>query len=287
MSTNVRKLQIVLNIGFMSFAWMMIGQRASGQVAVQPSFREEASSSDIRETEDVVSDNDMLPSESQKDRVPVAARIHARVPVAARIHASQNAELSLSNEELRSRFKYDVAIGIGSTIPWQAYTVEAAFLYDPRTAAGFFGGSGRYSDVGQIADAKAYDIDFNTNSFGVFGRYYFSRLSPLAVQAMFGYANWSGSITPRGTDTLEQNSDAERLASSFTANGFFTGLSAIVSGVWESGVLVEWTAIGVHKSWLWKRDLIRDSDELRHVMDRNIENAHLFGFSDIKVGYCF
>ncbi len=240
---------------------------------------EAPAASDVNEVEDIPGDEDSLLG---SDTAPETAEVRRHQD---EIKLTQARELSLSDREIRSRFNYGMALAYGPTRPWQNYSLEGFTMPDARYASGLYAGVGTLKQPG-IGQEKAYDIDLTSRSAGVFARYFFSRLEGLYIEGEGGYAVWSGRMTPHGSD-IQDPQMQEKLTDSFDMSGMVIGAAAALHWVWENGLLVEWTMIGMRRSWVLQKQLGRGSATVERIVTRDIQRAEFFGLTNIKIGYMF
>lgn len=232
---------------------------------------------DLDEVEDVASEDEVLPLDDSSDP-------NAREKSAA-ISATQKDELALSVEELRMRHEYFTSLGIGSSKPWQIYSVEFASLLRDDIAFGFYAGSGDRHEAGIVED-KGYDLKIKARSAGITARYFLTRLERLSFEADLGYGTWDASLAPHGSDELVNEGEA-KLTASFHGHGPIAGVSAVVTWLWESGAYLEWTPVGASWSKTLSRDFTRDSPLGQRAILRAIERGAFFGLTNLRVGYLF
>lgn len=195
-------------------------------------------------------------------------------------------ELRFSHEELRSRFDYLVAAGLGSGRPWQGYGLEMGSIVAKDFVAGLFVGGGSFEESG-ILEERAYDVRGRTRSAGGSLRLFSSHFTHLSVEGILGYASWEGSVDPHGSDEEEVETAAHKLSSGFRATGVFAGIAAGFAWVWESGLFLEWTPVGMRVSKMLQKDYDRDNASVDKAVKFAVERASIYGLTNLKVGYLF
>jgi hypothetical protein len=181
-------------------------------------------------------------------------------------------ELGFSHEELRSRFDYLVAAGLGSGRPWQGYGLEMGAVVAKESG---------------ILEERAYDVTGKARSAGASLRLFSSHFTHLSVEGILGYASWEGRVDPHGSDEDEVESAADKLSSGFRATGAFAGLAVGLTWVWESGLFLEWTPVGMRVSKMLQKDYDRDNASVDKAVKFAVERASFYGLTNLKVGYLF
>lgn len=204
--------------------------------------------------------------------------------------------LALSQSEMRARFRYLVALAVGNARAWETYALEGGAPLGADAVVSLFAGTGKLSASG-IEDDAAYDLTVQARSTGVDYRWYVPRLDGLSLSTSVGYVAWSGKVDPQGADGDELLDDGEedaaeastdpRLTSGFEATGLFVGVGAAVSWLWESGIYLEWTLVGLRKSKVLESSFDRDSDLAEKVAARDLERMAFYGLANLKLGYFF
>jgi hypothetical protein len=204
--------------------------------------------------------------------------------------------LALSQAEMRARFRYLVALSVGNARAWETYALAGGAPVSQEAVVTLFAGTGRLSSSG-LEDDAAYDLTVEARSTGVEYRWFVPRLDGLSLSASTGYVAWSGKVDPQGAegDDLLGGEDPDaavdsadpRLTSGFEATGLFVGLGAAVSWLWENGVYLEWTLVGLRKTKVLESTFDRDSDLAEKVAVRDLERVAFYGLANLKVGYFF
>ncbi len=235
---------------------------------------------DLDEVDDVVDDDDILPRSSAGE-----SEVESRM---TRINRSQERELQLSYDEIRAQHNYVGAVALGSSKPWQAYDVELGFIISPDRVGTVFAGGGPQRFEG-VVEEKSYDTRLDARTFGTTYRYFFHKIDGLSAEALLGYAQWDGRVSPHGSDDSDDEiTDAsEKLSSSFHATGFFGSVSSAASWFWDSGVYVEWTLVGITAGRVQTMDFTRDSDIVDKAVRRDLQRAAFFGLNNVKIGMLF
>jgi hypothetical protein len=281
----------------------MPARLARAQGPLPPQFPTEAEPSDVDEVEEVVPDNevllpdeagaedrtpegDVIAPESEPDDEPVdGAPDSGGKPRLHNIKSAQFEELAPSQEEVRGRYAYGAAVALGTALPWQSYSLSFYRLLSERWAAGLYVGGGAFSDSGTL-DEQSYDLKIRSRSAGVDGRYYFGGLQRLSLQASLAYAAWSGNVEPNSADD-ENPASEEKLATAYDASGVTTGLGAVVTWLWNGGFYIDWTPVGIRKSWIFQKDQTRDSALGDKLVRQKVERPFFFGVTNIRFGMLF
>ena len=187
---------------------------------------------------------------------------------------------------MRSRFNHGVSLGLGATMPWQSYTLEADDQIRPDLALGFYCGGGGFKLTGDGVDGRAYDLTSTTHGFGVVARYWIPQLDRLSVEASLGYLWWSGTISPHGSDTAITDPE-QRLGSSYQASGLTGSLALSIQWLWESGFYLQWMPVGFESAVLVQQDQSLDSDAVKSAVQGDLQRARIYGVIDLKFGYLF
>lgn len=254
--------------------------RATAQVPDIAPIPRGSEPGDVEEVDDVVDDAEVLP---RGDDDPATQESEANVDAIERMHRD---ELSYSNDEIRSRYAGGLSVTLGSTRPWQTYSIDAFFLPRSEVAYGLYAGGGSVTQNG-VAFEQTYDLTVQTRAFGVSGRYHFKRLKRISIEALLGYAAWNGRFTPHDGNEDEATIDPTKVSSSYRATGLAFGFDCVIDWVWESGVFLDWTPVGVRRSRVLQVDLSRgDASVTRHVT-RDLERAAFYGITNVRVGYLF
>lgn len=195
-------------------------------------------------------------------------------------------ELRFSQDELRSRFDFFVAAAVGSAKPWQGYTLEMGVMLTKDALASLGVGGGSFKESGFL-DERAYDV--KGKSRGLVGslRWYSSHFPHLAGEAVIGYAAWEGRVDPKGSDVQEVEPDERKLSSGFRANGVFAGLAVGLTWIWDNGLLLDWTPVGMQVSRMQQKDYDRDTDQIDRAVKFAVERPSLYGLMNFKLGYIF
>jgi hypothetical protein len=174
---------------------------------------------------------------------------------------------------------------MGHAMPWQGYSVEALALLRPDLAVGVYGGGGGFHTSG-IQNEKSYDLAMETHGAGVAGRFWFERLEKLSLAAAAGYTTWSGSISPHGSEEPDVDPQ-DKLSAAFRASGLVAGLSAGLTWIWDSGLFLQWTPVGIEMSRALSKDYSRDSTIVRDAVTSNLQRTGFYGLIDLEFGYFF
>jgi hypothetical protein len=256
--------------------WLGLGS-SSGLASSASPMPSAPEASDLDEVDDLADDDDILPRSAQGEK-----DVEARV---ARINKLQEKELRLSHDEIRAKHTYVGALALGSSKPWQAYDVELGYVVKPDRVASLFAGGGPQRFEGVVSE-KSYDMKVDARTFGLTGRYFFHKIEGMSVEAVLGYAQWDGSVSPHGSDDSIDDA-SEKLSSSFHATGYFGGLSAALSWLWESGFYLEWTLVGITSGKVQTLDFTRDSDLVDKAVRRDLQRASFYGLNNLKLGMHF
>lgn len=243
--------------------------------SVTPTIPGTHTGTDVTESEEVVPDTAFLPVEQEGEPSEETQSILD----------TQEKELGYSQEELRTRFQYGIAVSVGAAHPWQIYGIETTAIMAGDWQVGAFAGGGGVKSSGRV-DEKAYDLALTTRSFGLTAQYHMERLEHLGVTACIGYAAWDGTFEPHGSDD-DVIIDEEKLGASFRAHGPFVGVAAVLTWLWESGFYLEWVPVGARRSKIAERDLSRESPLVNKAVEQTIQTPAFYGLTDIKIGWLF
>lgn len=232
---------------------------------------------DLDEVDDIAGDDDILPRNASGE-----SDVESRMQ---KINRSQDLELKLSHDEIRAKRTYAAAVALGSSKPWQAYNLELGFLMPPSRMVTVFAGGGPQRFEG-VVEEKSYDMEVNARTFGTAYRYFFHKIEGLSAEAVLGYGQWDGSISPHGSDD-EITDFSEKLSSSYHASGYFGGVSAAITWLWDSGFYLEWTVVGMTKAKLMTTDFTRESEIVDKAVRRDLQRAAFYGLNNLKIGMLF
>jgi hypothetical protein len=248
---------------------------AAAQVNVIPTIPPSPKASDLDEPDDIVPESEFLPADGEDDADGTVAEINRQ----------QAKELRETHAEIRGRHDYALSLGLGSSKPWQVLTVEAASLAVPGFELGIYAGTGHFTSS-SIVSEKSYDLQVSSRSAGVSARYHFSRLQGLSVETVLGYGAWEGHVTLYGADE-DVEDDPDKVTAGFNGNGVVFGLSTALTWLWDNGVFLEWTPIGVRRTKLLQKDLTRDTDAVRRAVSNTVERPALYVLTNLELGYLF
>lgn len=259
----------------------MVCAASCAVLAIGPVHDEPLPGSDEEDELDEVED---LPTDTQAPSVTLSSEAPVTPPAMA------VDELKFSQEELRSRFAYMFAAGLGNGKPWQGYTLEmGAILAKDRTVAMSLG-AGSFKESGFLEE-RAYDVSGRSRAIAFALREYSRHFPHLALELVVGYGDWSGRVDPHGSDTDEPADDADtealKLSSGFNAHGLIFGVGLGCSWLWDNGFYLDWTPLGLHASKLLQRELDRDTRVVERAVTFAIERPLFYGLMNLKLGYLF
>jgi hypothetical protein len=198
--------------------------------------------------------------------------------------------LGLHDDEIRGPLRYGVRLVVGTGLPWEFYSFGFDAVTSPEGVFGTFAGLGRYEGTGNFQE-KAYDLNFDARSVGASYTHHFVRLEGLTISALAGYVDFSGRVTPHGTtddaDPAFDPAAEDALTTSFSSRGVFVGSAAGLTWLWTNGWHVDWTLVGVRKTFLFGTDYSRDSATARRAVSRDIAQPAFYGLTNIGVGLYF
>lgn len=197
--------------------------------------------------------------------------------------------LALSQTEVRSRFRYGAALALGSLRPWETYAIEGGAILNHLWYLAMTGGAGRLSTSG-MDGGRGYDLNVDSRTVGVDGRWFAPRLDGLSVATYLGYTSWTGRVAFQGggdeLDDEETVAADRRVSVPFEATGLSTALSVAFSWLWDRGIYLEWTVMGVGRTWLVSGSVPHGDDFATAAVRRDLEHVVFFGLADLKIG-CF
>jgi hypothetical protein len=201
----------------------------------------------------------------------------------------EDAELSLTQLEIREKFNFGVGIGVGNSSPWQKLTLAIPYLVNNKLFYDWTFGSGNWK-----LNGKKSGMDYNvsaivrTTSLGI--RYYFLEMAPVFVEGSLGYVFWRGDISPAGTTEEQANQDQElvkKLNCGFTANGPVVGIKLGFSYTWENGIFIENSLYGYAMSWITSESYTKSSKETRQAVREKLSSPISWGIINFMVGMLF
>lgn len=191
-------------------------------------------------------------------------------------------ELAPRAKEVRQNHRLGAGVALGPVHPWLSYSMTGNMTFNPNVQAAFHLGIGNSHIMG-IHKSKTFDLKMHTRSFGLSTRYYFDKFDQLSLEGGLGYVVWSGRVTPFGVDS--QTDGTDNLSGSFDASGpvGFVGLG--VSWYPFDHWAIDWTILGLQKSWLSGLDVTRDSPWIRSVAGRVLSGTSFYGLTAVSFVY--
>ena len=147
-------------------------------------------------------------------------------------------------------------------------------------------GGGSFEESGFLEE-QAYDIKSKTRSMAATLRWYSSHFPHLALEGVLGYVTWEGRMDPKGSDSEEVETDASRLSSGFRALGMTLGGAMAVTWIWDNGMVLDWTPVGIQLSRMHQKDYDRETDLLERAVKYAVERPAFYGMINLKLGYVF
>lgn len=196
----------------------------------------------------------------------------------------QEAELALSVQELRLAHPKSFMVGLGEVRPWRSLTVAMGVPVGPDGFMGLDAGLGRQLRNG-IYDKKTYDMNLAFQSVGVFGRIFFKKFENLSMEPSLSLTQWSGNISPFGVEPEDPANEA--LSGGYEANGVTLGWNMVSTWFLADHVSLDWTFIGLKKSWLTSHSNTRQSPWINGVIKRVITTPQVYGVTTVTFGYWF
>ena len=173
-------------------------------------------------------------------------------------------------------------VGVGESRPWQNLTVSLGFPVGESAFFGLTSGVGNQTRAG-LYQNKTYDMTMRFSSVGFFGRIYSKKFTNLSLEPSLSFNQWSGSISPFGLDPEEEN--PEILTGGFQATGASFGLGFVSTWFLSESVSLDWTFVGLKKSWLFSRRNTRSSHWIDGVTHRVLTSTQFFGLTSVTVGF--
>lgn len=195
---------------------------------------------------------------------------------------SSDAELAYNAEERRLEHSQALLVGVGESRPWQTLTVAFGFPLGESSFWGLTSGVGSQSRNG-LYQNKTYDMDVRFSSVGFFGRIYSTKFTNLSLEPSVSFHQWSGSVSPFGLDPDEEN--PEVLTAGFQARGASLGVGFISTWFLSESISLDWTFVGLKKSWLISHSNTRSSRWIDGVTHRVFTSAQFFGLTSITIGF--
>jgi hypothetical protein len=188
-------------------------------------------------------------------------------------------ELSLSNSELRARFRQGVTLGVGQMIaPWQQYALAWHSQKGSDHAMTFQLGGGLFKTL-RSKDGLTYTISSRTVMPTLGWRFYPSETVSMFLEGLAGAGYWRGSLDPSGGASHDLPA-----RSPFSAQGVFIGGTVGFASLWENGFYLEYQFIGTSMA----RVLSNTAEgKARGYIDDEIKAPSSWGLVNIKAGWFF
>lgn len=196
----------------------------------------------------------------------------------------QDAELALNDQELRLAHTKSLQIGLGEVRPWRTLSIAMGMPLGNDGYGGLDAGWGSQIRNG-IFDKKTYDMKVVFQTVGLFGRIYFHKFPNLSYEPSLSLTQWSGDISPFGVEP--EDPATESLSGGFQAHGVTLGLNVVSTWFVADDVSIDWTFIGIKKSWLVDQSNTRKSSWISGVLHRVITTPQAYGLTTLAVGYWF
>jgi hypothetical protein len=189
------------------------------------------------------------------------------------------------HSERRAQLGRGIALSIGSARPWQRSSLALYQGFDEWTNFGIFAGFGQGSRDGRMT-LRSFDLNLEARVIGLMVQRWLKEPDHLRVEGALGYVTWDGRLTPRGQvegeDSLEDS-----LSTGFLASGLFVSASLQYSWIFDGGWTLDWTILGVQKSYVLKLDQSRPSGYGGSAIRLGLTGSELFGLTGLGIGYRF
>ena len=189
------------------------------------------------------------------------------------------------HSERRAQLGRGIAFSLGSARPWQRSSLALYQAFDEWTNFGIFAGLGQGSRDGRMT-LRSFDLNLDARVIGLMAQRWFKESDHLRVEGSLGYVTWDGRLTPRGQVEGEETVD-DSLSTGFLASGLYVSASLQYSWIFASGWTLDWTILGVQKSYVLKLDQSRPSGFGGSAIRLGLTGAELFGLTGLGIGYRF
>lgn len=190
-----------------------------------------------------------------------------------------------SQIEIREETSRSLGLGLFSNLPWQSINIQGGWTLSPKSSASAFIGGGAYTSENQKI-GSGYQIDAVTKALGGEYRFFPSESFSFYISQLIGAVHVAGDVRLQGGQT-DEAAVSPQTQSSFEAYGIFASVGLGVSHIWESGFFIDYSIVGLNKTYLVQKSLSNDDDSFSSKVKTDLEAAQIWGFINIKVGYFF
>jgi hypothetical protein len=189
--------------------------------------------------------------------------------------------------EVRAMHHYGVGVGYGRVAPWQTLSLAGHYLYRPNIDIIWSSGTDGFNTKGNYKQ-KSYFMKLRARSSAFLVNYYFSHVFKLLfASAGVGYADWRGTVTPRGADSDQAVQEQEQLRASFNGHGMFFGVGGGLAKFWKNGLYLSVSLFGLEKSFILAKDGGFANKDSEDVFRQSIQSPVLWGFTNITAAWFF
>lgn len=195
----------------------------------------------------------------------------------------QEAELALTQEELRQKKQAMLGVHMGTIYPWHHFGLS--MLWWDRAKRGLWGlslGSGSF-ELSDVRQGRAFFLDSQIKSlWGSYRRYLGSY--PFFWEAYSGLEVWNAELRPR-TNEQQNELEAASLISDFS--GMSVGLGGKVGFIWhwENGIFIESSILHAGMSRLLAQKYTNNTPLARDMVRNQVETFRTWGSINFKLGY--
>jgi hypothetical protein len=205
------------------------------------------------------------------------------------IEADSQAVVSeIDHQSVRERhkdYRFGVAAMLGQVKPWQSYGLEVGWMASPAWYLALYGGQGKISGTGSLADRLSYRATIQSSGGGALARYYLSQFDFINFEGSLSLHRWRGTINSLNTDDA---ATGDRLtAYQFSGKGGSLSLAMNVGWVTGGGYFFEWTPIGFQVGRLMQMDAGGGDAAINQALNHDIQGVRIFGLVGLRAGRLF
>jgi len=201
---------------------------------------------------------------------------------------SQAVVAEMDNQSVRDKhkdYRFGVAAMLGQVKPWQSYGLEIGWLASPAWYLAIYGGRGKMSGSGTLADRLSYRAELASEGGGALARYYLSQFDFINFEGSLSFHRWHGSLKSLNTD---DGATGDRVtAYQFTGKGGACSLAMNIGWVTGGGYYFEWTPIGVQMGRLVQMDVGGGDAAVNQALNHDIQGVRIFGLVGLRAGRLF
>lgn len=193
-----------------------------------------------------------------------------------------------STYDKHKAYRYGIAAMLGQTKPWQKYGLEIGRLINPAWYLAFYGGQGRVSGTGNLADRLSYRATIESTGCGMLARYYLSQFDFINFESSLSLHQWRGTLNSLNTDeTVDSASGSRVTAYHFKGQGAALSLAMNFGWITGGSYFFEWTPIGVQIGRLLKMDNGGGDAAVNQALNHDIQGVRIFGLVGLRIGRFF